>query len=211
MVRLVDDLLDVSRITRNKLELRKERVDAGGGRPQRRRDEPPADRAGRAHVLASRCPPTPVYLDADLTRLAQVFSNLLNNAAKYTEPGGRISLTGRTERGRGRGAGAGQRAGHPRRRAAPHLRDVLAGGPQHGAGAGRAGDRPDAGAAAGRDARRHGRGPQRRAGPGQRVRRPAAGRRRRLPQAATSAGRRRPVGDGEATDPGGGRQPGLGR
>ena len=59
MVRLVDDLLDVSRITRSKLELRKERVDAGGGRPQRRRDEPPADRAGRPRPDRSRCRPAP--------------------------------------------------------------------------------------------------------------------------------------------------------
>ncbi len=65
---------------------------AGAGRAgrrggQRRRDRPPGDRRGRARADASRCPREPVYLDADLTRLAQVFSNLLTNSAKYTAAG----------------------------------------------------------------------------------------------------------------------------
>ncbi len=92
MVRLVDDLLDVSRITRGRIELRKTRV---------RLDEiihsaveisrALVDRPG--HALTIELPPAPVYLDADLTRLAQVFSNLLNNAAKYTPDGGKILLS----------------------------------------------------------------------------------------------------------------------
>ena len=93
MVRLVDDLLDVSRITRNKLELRKERVTlAAVVHSAVETSRPLMEQAG--HTFSLTLPPSPVYLDADLTRLAQVFSNLLNNSAKYTEPGGRISLTG---------------------------------------------------------------------------------------------------------------------
>ena len=93
MVRLVDDLLDVSRITRNKLELRKERVSlAAVINSAVETSRPLMEQAG--HTFSLTLPSAPVYLDADLTRLAQVFSNLLNNAAKYTEPGGRISLTG---------------------------------------------------------------------------------------------------------------------
>ena len=92
MVRLVDDLLDVSRITRNKIELRKKRVElaavvAGAVETSR----PLIEASG--HELTVTLPPEPIPLDADLTRLAQVFSNLLNNAAKYTEQGGHIWLT----------------------------------------------------------------------------------------------------------------------
>lgn len=92
MVRLVDDLLDVSRITRNKLELRKERVSlAAVIQCAVETSRPLVEQA--EHELLVTLPSAPVHLDADLTRLAQVFSNLLNNAAKYTEPGGRIELT----------------------------------------------------------------------------------------------------------------------
>ena len=98
MVRLVDDLLDVSRITRNKLELRKERVTlASILHSAVETSRPLMEQSG--HTFSLTLPPTPVYLDADLTRLAQVFSNLLNNSAKYTMPGGRISLTGEVVKG----------------------------------------------------------------------------------------------------------------
>jgi PAS domain S-box-containing protein len=92
MVRLVDDLLDVSRITTGKLKLRKERVDlASVVRDAVEATRPLIDRGG--HELAVTLPPDPVLLDADPTRLAQVFLNLLNNAAKYSERGGHIRLS----------------------------------------------------------------------------------------------------------------------
>ena len=99
MVRLIDDLLDVSRINRNKMELRRSRVplaDVVGGAVEISR--PMIDAAG--HELIVSLPPEPVWLDADLTRLAQVFGNLLTNSAKYTERGGRIWLTAAREGGR---------------------------------------------------------------------------------------------------------------
>jgi PAS domain S-box-containing protein len=92
MARLLDDLLDVARIARNQLELRLERVplatvlDAALETSQ-----PLIDAAGHHLVLA--VPPEPIYLRADPVRLPQVFSNILNNAAKYTEPSGRIDVT----------------------------------------------------------------------------------------------------------------------
>ena len=92
MVRLIDDLLDVSRITRGKLKLRKERVElAWAVRDAVDIARPLIDAAG--HALEILLPDDPLYLDADPVRLAQVLSNLLNNAAKYTERGGRIWLT----------------------------------------------------------------------------------------------------------------------
>ena len=92
MVRLVDDLLDISRISRNKLELRKARIELWAVVQSAVETARPQIEAS-GHTLTVTLPPTPVYLDADLTRLAQVFWNLLNNSAKYTEPGGRITLT----------------------------------------------------------------------------------------------------------------------
>ena len=91
MVRLVDDLLDVSRITRGKMELRKERVELAAVVRNAVETSRPLIEGG-GHELTVALPPEPVYLDADPVRLAQVFSNLLNNAAKYTEAGGHIWL-----------------------------------------------------------------------------------------------------------------------
>ncbi len=91
MVHLVDDLLDLSRISRGKVELRKERMELAKAIQQAIETSRPAiEQAG--HDLLIDVPPSPIYVDADVTRLAQVFSNLLNNAAKYTERGGRIRL-----------------------------------------------------------------------------------------------------------------------
>jgi len=92
MVRLVDDLLDVSRITRNKLELRKERVRLSTVIHSAVETSRPLIEQFR-HQLTVTLAPHAIPLDADPVRLAQVFSNLLNNSAKYTEPGGAIELT----------------------------------------------------------------------------------------------------------------------
>jgi signal transduction histidine kinase len=91
MTRLVDDLLDVSRITRGKVQLQKEAVELGSVlscavETARSLIE------SRKHELTVTISPQPVRFLADPTRLSQVFANLLNNAAKYTEPGGRILL-----------------------------------------------------------------------------------------------------------------------
>jgi PAS domain S-box-containing protein len=104
MVRLIDDLLDISRITRGKIELRKERVElAVVIRSAVETSRPVIEQAG--HELTVSLPPEPVYLVADATRLAQILLNLLNNAARYTEPGGRIGLTAElAERGKGKPA-----------------------------------------------------------------------------------------------------------
>jgi PAS domain S-box-containing protein len=92
MVRLVDDLLDVSRITRGKLQLRRERVDlAGVDQSALEGSRPLVEASG--HRLTVSLPPEPVELNADPMRLAQVLANLLTNAAKYTERGGDIRLT----------------------------------------------------------------------------------------------------------------------
>jgi PAS domain S-box-containing protein len=92
MVRLVDDLLDVSRITRGKLQLRKERVElAEVVRSAVEAARPVIDT--HAHQLTISLPATPIHLDADPIRVAQMLANLLNNAAKYTEKGGHIWLT----------------------------------------------------------------------------------------------------------------------
>jgi CheY-like chemotaxis protein len=91
MVRLVDDLLEVSRITRGKIELRLEQVDlAAVVRAAVETSRPLVDAGG--HELRIVLPGDPVMLRADPVRLAQVIGNLLNNAAKYTPRGGHIRL-----------------------------------------------------------------------------------------------------------------------
>jgi signal transduction histidine kinase len=91
MVRLIDDLLDLSRITNGKIELRQERIDLTAAVCDAVEACRPLIEAS-GHELAVTLPPVPVYVDADRTRLAQVFANLLNNSAKYTERGGHIRL-----------------------------------------------------------------------------------------------------------------------
>lgn len=96
MARLLDDLLDVSRITLGKIELHKEPVDLIGAVAHAIETTRPLIEA-RRHELQVSLPAEPVWLEADPTRLEQILINLLNNAAKYTEPGGRIWLTAERE------------------------------------------------------------------------------------------------------------------
>jgi PAS domain S-box-containing protein len=98
LVRLVDDLLDVSRITRDKLEMRIRPVTLQEIVNDAIEASRPSIEAAR-HELTVKVPTDAVHLEGDLTRLAQVVSNLLNNAAKYTPPGGRIELAARVEGG----------------------------------------------------------------------------------------------------------------
>jgi CheY-like chemotaxis protein len=96
MTRLVDDLLDVSRITRGTIELRKSRVELATVLNNAVEASRPLVDA-LSHELIIDIPPEPILLDVDPTRLAQVLMNLLNNAAKYMEQGGRIRLSARRE------------------------------------------------------------------------------------------------------------------
>ena len=96
MVRLIDDLLDVSRISRGKIKLRMARVElAAALRDAVETSRPLIEEAG--HRLQVELPEQALFVDADHTRLAQVVANLLNNAAKYTEAGGRIVLRAERE------------------------------------------------------------------------------------------------------------------
>ncbi|MCC7055183.1 MAG: response regulator [Gemmatimonadaceae bacterium] len=92
MSRLLDDLLDASRISSGKLDLRRGRVALSAVLHQAIETARPLLDAAQ-HRLEIRLGEAPVFVDADAMRLAQVFGNLLTNAAKYTEPGGRITVT----------------------------------------------------------------------------------------------------------------------
>ncbi|MGJ9416495.1 PAS domain S-box protein [Massilia sp. CMS3.1] len=91
LIHLVDDLLDIARITRGRIELKKEPVDLRSAVSMAVESSAALIQAGK-HQLHVELPDEPLPLEADLTRLVQVLSNLLNNAAKYTPGGGRISL-----------------------------------------------------------------------------------------------------------------------
>jgi PAS domain S-box-containing protein len=92
MERLIDDLMDVSRITRSRVELRREIVELQSVLQQALDLSRPLA-TQRNHTLEADLPDGSIPLDADPIRLAQVFGNLLANACKYTEPGGHIRLT----------------------------------------------------------------------------------------------------------------------
>lgn len=94
LVRLIDDLLDAARIRQNKLALQRSRVSLDEVIASALEAVQPIS-AARGHELTVSLPETPVFIDGDLMRLAQIFSNLLTNSVKYTEPGGTIWLTAR--------------------------------------------------------------------------------------------------------------------
>jgi CheY-like chemotaxis protein len=92
LVRLVDDLLDLTRIKADKIELRPEPIDLRSIVDDAlATSRPVVDQRG--HILAVHAPDSPVRVTADTSRLAQVISNLVNNAARYTDRGGRIDVT----------------------------------------------------------------------------------------------------------------------
>lgn len=92
MVRLVDDLLDISRITKGKLRLNKERVELRVIANRAAESARPAIDC-RKHEFSMSLPTEPIWVEADPARLEQIIVNLLNNAAKYTDPGGLIRLS----------------------------------------------------------------------------------------------------------------------
>jgi len=96
MTRLVDDLLDVSRISRGQIQIRRQRVDLAtviGAALES--VQPIVD--DRGHQLLVDLPAEPIYVDVDVARLTQVFGNILNNAAKYSDNSGTIQVTGRCD------------------------------------------------------------------------------------------------------------------
>jgi signal transduction histidine kinase/ActR/RegA family two-component response regulator len=98
MVRLIDDLMEVSRITRGLIELRREETDLTTILREAVETSQPLVEAGR-HQLAISLPPDVIPIFGDNVRLGQVFANLLNNAAKYTTAGGQIWLSARRDGG----------------------------------------------------------------------------------------------------------------
>ena len=93
MSRLVDDLLDMSRITRGKIELRKERVELAAVVDYAVETVRALLLQHGSGIVRDVCPRFRLTSQADPTRLAQVIGNLLNNACKFTEQGGHVSLT----------------------------------------------------------------------------------------------------------------------
>ena len=96
LVRLVDDLLEVSRITRGVIDMQRESLDLRDVLRSAVETSRPGI-AAASHTLHVDVPPAPITISGDSVRLTQVFANLLNNAAKYTNAGGSIHLTARTD------------------------------------------------------------------------------------------------------------------
>jgi signal transduction histidine kinase len=92
LARLVDDLVDVSRITRGIVELRRASVEIGDVVARAVETSRPLMEM-RGHVLSIEIAPGPLHVDGDVTRLTQALTNVLCNAAKFTEPGGRVTVT----------------------------------------------------------------------------------------------------------------------
>ena len=91
MARLIDDLMDVSRINHGNIELRREPVELSQVLELAIESTRPKFNE-HGHALSLTMPEQPILLDADVTRLSQVFINLLTNACKYTDRGGHVSL-----------------------------------------------------------------------------------------------------------------------
>jgi CheY-like chemotaxis protein len=98
LVRLVDDLLDISRVTLGKVTLRTDRIDFHNALESALEAVRPAVEA-RKHELVVDLPDEALWLDADSTRLAQVMANILSNAVQYTPPGGRIRISASADDG----------------------------------------------------------------------------------------------------------------
>jgi nitrogen fixation/metabolism regulation signal transduction histidine kinase len=96
LVRLVDDLLEVSRITTGKIELRKQHLDLAAVIQQALEMSEPSIKAGK-HKISLVLDHEPLIVDGDPVRLTQVFANLFNNAAKYTPPKGQIEISAKRE------------------------------------------------------------------------------------------------------------------
>lgn len=92
MVHLVDDLMDIARITQGKIDLRKATINLSEALTHAIETSRPLIEQ-KEHTLTFTLPEKPIYLSADFARISQIFSNLLNNAAKYTDPKGQILLT----------------------------------------------------------------------------------------------------------------------
>ena len=124
LTHLVDDLLEVSRITTGRIQLRRERV-AVSGIVERAVEtvRPLIDQ--RRHELTVSLPPQPIWLYADAARLEQVVVNLLTNAAKYTDEGGHIWLTVQQEGDEGGAACAGYGRRHRPRTVLPRIFDLF--------------------------------------------------------------------------------------
>ncbi len=158
MVRLVDDLLDVNRISRGKIELRKGRVELASAVNHAVQATRPSCQSKGLDLMVT-LPPEPMYLNADPTRMAQVVQPaeqcLQVHRARRSH-----WVDRRARRRTGRYPRARYRHRHRRRRASPHLRDVHAGRHFAGADAERVRDRPGVGEKLSGDARRHGGSPQ---------------------------------------------------
>ena len=173
MARLIGDLLDGSRISTGKFRLERTAVDLSGVLELAIQTCLPVMEV-RRHRFRRVGSSGPLTIHADPVRLVQVFSNLLENAAKYTPEEGLITLDAQVRRRRGDDHHLGQRHRHHRAGAAPHLRPVHAGRARRRAQPGRTGHRPGRGARAGRGAWRHRRGRKCGPGPGQPLRGDAA-------------------------------------
>ena len=143
MARLLDELLDISRVTHGKIELRKRPIDLCS----LVRDTVAANETvirGREHHVVTDLADEPLWVAADPIRLEQVLTNLLHNAVKYMEPGGTIHVSTLAEDDLRAATRARHRRRHLRRRPAAHLRSVRAGRPLARSGPRRVGHRLDA-------------------------------------------------------------------